>query len=225
MKKTLIKNIIVAIITLIIGISTTIITCLFVFEHQEGVPESASANGLNFFKYYTSQSNVLVGIISFIILAFAIKNIVQKRDEMPIWLSVLSLVATTATTVTFLTSALFLAPTSVANGNSYFSMFEGRLFFLHFLTPLLAIILVVFLLNQNLFTWKHGMLCVLSVAIYSSFYAPLVLSNVWTDFYGFTFGGKIWAVPISLIVMLGVCLGLGMLLVLFHNLFYKKSHK
>lgn len=225
MNKTLIKKIITSIIALFVAISTTIITCLFVFEHQEGVPESASANGIHFFKYYTSQSNVLVGILAFVIFAFAVKNIVQKRDEMPIWLVVLFLVATTATTVTFLTSAVFLAPTSVANGNSYFVMFEGRLFFLHFLTPILAIVLVIFLLDQHPFTWKHGMLCVLSVAVYASFYMPLVLTRVWTDFYGFTFGGVMWAVPISLIVMLGVCLGLGMLLALFHNLFFKKIHK
>ena len=225
MNKLLIKNIIISLIVLLIAIPTTIITFLFVFEKHVVAPESASSNGYEFFNYYTSQSNILVAIISVIILVFTIRNILQKRDELPLWLIVLFLVATTATTVTLLTTALYLAPTYVASGNSYFMMFKGRLFFLHFLTPILAIILIIFLLNQYRLTWKHGLLCILSVATYSCLYVPLVVSHVWIDFYGFTFGGKLWAIPIALAVMLGVCLGLGLLLVLFHNLFYKKSHK
>lgn len=225
MNKLLVKNIIISLITLLIAIPTTIITFLFVFERQAVAPESASSSGLAFFNYYTSQSNILVAIVSIIILVFTIRNILQNRDEMPIWLIVIFLVVSNATTVTLMTSAFFLAPTYMASGYSYFMMFEGRLFFLHFLTPVLAIILIIFLLNQHRLTWKHGLLCILSVAIYSCLYVPLVVSHVWIDFYGFTFGGKLWAVPIALSVMLGVCVGLGMLSVLFHNLFYKKSHK
>ncbi len=226
MKKTIIKNIITSIVSLFIGISTLIVTCLFVFQKLDpGIPASASAAGIYFFRYYTSDSNFLVAIVSFIILGFCIKNIVQKRDEMPIWLVVLFLIVTTGTTVTFLTTALFLAPTYAMNGNSYFFMFEGKLFFLHFLTPILAIFMVIFLLDYYRLNWKHALLCVLTVAIYSCFYVPFVLSGYWPDFYGFTFGGNLWVAPLSLIVMLGVAIGIGFMLVLFHNLFFKKLHK
>ena len=226
MKKIIIKHILISFIATFIAVSTIIVTCLFVFGQANGdTPASASALGAEFFKYFTSDSNILVALVSLVILGFSIKNIVQKRDEMPLWLVILYLIVTTGTTVTFLTTALFLAPTSVINGNSYFIMFEGKLFFLHFLTPVLAIILVVFFLDYYKFTWKHALMCISTVAFYSCFYIPFVLTGTWMDFYGFTFGGQLWIAPISLVVMLGVTIGIGFLLVLFHNLFLQKIHK
>lgn len=226
MKKIIIKNIITSIVSLFIGISTLIVTCLFVFQKLEpGVPASASAAGIYFFRYYTSDSNFLVAIVSFIISGFCIKNILQKRDEMPLWLIILFLISSTGTTVTFLTTAVFLAPTYAMDGYSYFAMFEGRLFFLHFLTPVLAIAMLIFLLDYYLLNWKHALMCILTVAIYSCFYVPFVLSGYWPDFYGFTFGGQLWVTPISLIVMYGVAIGIGFMLVLCHNLFLQKMHK
>ena len=226
MKKIIIKNIITGIVALFIGISTLIVACLYIFQKlPEGTPQSASAAGVYFFQYYTSDSNILVALLSFVVFAFSIKNVVHNRDEMPLWLIVLYVVATTGTTVTFLTTALYLGPTAAMNDSYYFIMFEGKLFFLHFLTPVLAIATAIFLLDHHPLTWKHAILCISTVVIYSLVYSPLVLSGVWKDFYGFTFGGQLGIAAISLFVMWGFGLGIGFLLVLFHNLYYRKMHK
>ena len=222
MKKGAIKNIITSIISLFVFISTLVITLQFVFDKQEEIPDSASANGVLFFKYFTSDSNVLVALICVIILVFAIKNIAQKTDKMPKWLIILFTIATTGTTVTFLTTAFFLGPTTVINGNSYFTMFEGRLFFLHFLTPILAIILNVLFLNYHRLNWKHALLCVSTILVYSFVYIPCVLSGTWIDFYGFTFGGQMWVIPLALIIMYGLAIGIGFGLMVLHNLRVKK---
>lgn len=226
MKNIIIKNIITSIITLFIGISTVVVACLYIFQKLEpGTPASATAAGFYFFQYYTSDSNDLVGISSFVICAFAIKNILQKRDEMPLLLILLYAIFVTGTTVTFLTTALFLGPSAAMNGSYYFIMFEGKLFFLHFLNPVLAIITLVFFINHHPLTWKHAIHCMATVVIYSFVYSPLVLTGVWKDFYGFTFGGKFGLATITFFVMWGVGLGTGFLLVFLHNLYYQKSHK
>ncbi len=211
------------IIAAFIAISTTIITLTYVFKKTGTDPESATAIGVNFFRYYTSDSNILVAIISTIIFVYCLQNIIKKKDEMPLWLIVLFLVGVTGTTVTFLTTTFFLSPISAAMGNGYFTLFAGYLFFLHFLNPVLALVLILVLLNYHRLNWKHALMCAITVVIYSFIYTPCVLTNTWPDFYGFTFGGKLWLAPLSLLAMYGVGIGLGFILVLLHNLTIKRS--
>ena len=224
MSNTKIKNAILTVIATFIAVSMAIITVSYVAAPGT-TADGGTANGWAFFRYYTSDSNILVAILSIFVAVYALRNTLQNQDEMPEWLIIFYLVATTGTTVTFLTTAVFLTPLYTSYGYPFYFLFAGKMFFLHFLNPVLAIVILIFFLGKIKFNIKHVLLSISTVVVYSCVYVPMVLSKAWEDFYGFTFGGKNWVTPLSLIVMYSVTFGLAFLLAFLHNLFYKKMEE
>lgn len=220
MSRQRIYNLISLIVCGFIFISTVIIVAMGLSTGPEAAqPGSEDMTGINYLKAFTVQSNILMGITSLIVVIFNFKNLLQNRDEMPYWAVILQFVSATGVCVTMMTTILFLAPTGVMYGHSYFWLFSGTLFFLHFLNPALVISHVMFLLKKHRISLKACLLGILPVASYSCFYIPLVLSGTWTDFYGFTFGGHLWAAPLSIMTMLGVSFLFAFVISLVHNKF------
>ena len=182
-------------------------------------PGSEDMTGINYLKAFTVDSNILMGITSLIVAIFNFKNLLQNRDEMPEWVVVAQFISASAVAVTMMTTILFLAPTGVAYGHSYFWLFTGTLFFLHFFNPSLVLVDVMFLLKKHRITLPYCFLAVIPVIIYSCFYIPFVLTGTWKDFYGFTFGGHMAVVPASILTMYGVAFLFGFLISLVHNKF------
>lgn len=115
----------------------------------------------------------------------------------PIW----QLAATTATTVTLLTVLFFLAPMRAAHGKNYFDMLLEPMFFLHFFNPLLAIITYIFATGDQPTTLKSRLLATIPVIIYAAIYVVcVVVTQVWPDFYGLTFGGRYYLAPLVVLV-------------------------
>ena len=221
MGRTRVKNIILLAISTFIAVSTTIITVSSVIAHGNS-SVGGTANGFQFFRYFTSDSNVLLAVISILVAIKSLRNILQNQDEMANWLVLLYLVGATGTTVTFLTTTLFLTPLYTSYGYGFFYLYKGSMFFMHLLNPILAIVVVVFLLEGMTFNIKHVLLSTITVVLYSFIYAPMVLLKKWSDFYGFTFGGKVWVTPLSILMMYAAAFGIAFLLALFHNLHYKR---
>ena len=224
MNKTKIKNIILAVVSTFIAVCTAIITVTSVTAKSGGAFGGTSI-GVSFFRYYTSLSNIFVALISIAVAVYALRNFLQNTDKMPKWLIVLYLVGSTGTTVTFLTTTFFLTPLYMSYGYGPLFLFGGQMFFLHLFNPVLAIGVVIFLLDGMRFNIKHALLSMSTVFVYSCVYSPMVITKTWEDFYGFTFNGNYWAIPIVLVVMYSAAFGIAFLLALFHNLFYKKTHK
>ena len=224
MKKPQIINLVSLIVCLFVFVSTLIVVIMGVSTGPEAAqPGAEDMTGLGYFKAFTVDSNVFAGLTTLIVGIYNLKNILQKRDEFPKWLVILQLVSATAVAVTMMTTILFLGPTTVMEGNNYFWLFSGTLFFLHFLNPLLVILIVMFILNKHHISWKESFFGVLPVFVYSLFYVPFIITGVWMDFYGFTFGGQMWAIPISIVVMLGVSYLFSFLISLVHNKFIKNN--
>ena len=218
MSRQRIYNLISLIVCGFIFISTVIVVAMGVATGPEAAqPGVEDMTGLGYFKAFTVDSNVLMGITSLIVAVFNIKNIVQNRDEMPKWVILIQFVSAVAVSVTMMTTILFLGPKTVIEGHNYFWLFSGTLFFLHFLNPLLTILVVMFLLRKIRINWKYCLFGIIPVFVYSLFYVPFVLTGIWLDFYGFTFGGYIWAAPLSLLVMYGVSYLFSFLISLVHN--------
>ncbi len=162
-----------------------------------------TVHGVSCFRYYTNLSNILMAIASLITLFYLSKSLFKNKEyNLPKWLLVLRNVSTTSVTVTFLTVVFFLGPLAVSNGNSYFIMFKGMAFFLHFLNPVIAIILSIFFDNTSILNKKYSLLGMTTTFLYGIIYLPMILTNKWPDFYGFTFGGKYYLTPIVLVVIL-----------------------
>ena len=119
MNKQRIINLISLIICTFIFISTVVVVVMGVSTGPEAAqPGAEDMTGFKYFKAFTVDSNVLMGITSLIVAIFNIKNIVQNRDEMPKWVILLQFISATAVTITMMTTILFLGPTTVMNGHN-----------------------------------------------------------------------------------------------------------
>lgn len=167
-------------------------------------PDPLGSVGNGCFKYFTTDSNILVGIAALIMLIFNIARLFKPDAVMPRWVSVLKYAGTSAVALTMLTVVFFLGPVCAISGglHGYLRMFEGNTLVLHLTTPLIAIISFIFFERDNSFGLGDCLIASLPSYIYSIVYFALVVCfKVWTDWYGFTFGGKYYMIPVSLIVM------------------------
>lgn len=226
MQKAKIRNIVSLSICILIVIFTIIASIMGITAKvEEGSSSSLVVGGWHFFRYYTSDSNIFLGIVSLIVSIYNIRNLRQNRDELPKWVNVFYVVALTGTTITFLTTAFFLTPTYMSSGHSFFALFEGNLFFLHFLDPVLGIIAFIFFMRYEKLNIKHALLCISTVFIYSCFYIPFIITKIWPDFYGFTFGGKNWVIPITALVFNAIGFGIGYVQIVLRNVLINKNSK
>ena len=170
--------------------------------------------GWNSLRFFTNLSNIFVAIAAAVTVVEAAKNVVLERFEFPKWLIVFKFAATTSVSVTMGTVLLFLAPFSP---NGFLWFFTQNNFYLHFYTPSLAIITFIYFertaagLNKRDCFWG-----VLPTVAYSAVYIPMVIlgeaNGGWPDFYGFTFGGNLWAASIAALCMYAFSLLLAFLL-------------
>lgn len=170
------------------------------------------AGGWVSFRYFTMLSNVLAAIAAALVAAFDAKALISDEEKIPRWVLILKYAGTVAVTLTFVTVVVFLGPMVEAMGHGYFKLFQNENFFLHFLSPILAIISFVCFEQIENFKFTETLYGVIPTILYSFAYLPMVVigkeNGGWPDFYMLTFGGHMWVAPISLIVMYGATFGL-----------------
>lgn len=179
-------------------------------------------SGWNLFRYFTVLSNVLMGAVSGVTIYFNVRNIIKDEYVFPAILMKIKFAATTSVTVTFLTVVFFLSPMFAFAGHGYFTLFEGNNFFLHFSTPVMAILTFV-LFERTELKFVESLYGVIPTFFYSILYVLTVaVFQIWEDFYGFTFGGKVFMIPISLVVMYGASFGFAVALRALQKLVVRK---
>lgn len=176
------------------------------------VSDALNVDRTTCFRYFTNLSNIFVALTSIVVLVFNIRCTVKDKYFMPEWIMALKFSATVSVTVTFITVVVFLAPAFASKGSGYFYLFKGSMFFLHFFTPLLAIISVIFFERARDFKFRYCLFGILPTVVYSILYFyEVVIVGVknggWPDFYGFTFGGNLKMIPASVIVMYAATFG------------------
>ncbi len=171
-----------------------------VYSICEMLVGSVSGNmnlGVQTFRYFTNLSNILVAVMTMFVIPFNINSIKSGKDELPLWTMICQFVGTASVTVTFLTVLFFLGPTQ-----GFSIMFAGPCVFLHCVTPIFAIISTCLLAVGSKIPFKLSFCGLAPTVLYSIAYMIAVVGTKdWNDFYGFTFGGKMWAIPISLVGM------------------------
>lgn len=162
---------------------------------------------------FTLLSNIFLSITA---LVTAI--IKMRRQNTPPSLDTWYLTAATAGMITFLTVILFLAPMRAMNGKDYFDLLLEPMFFLHFLNPVLAAISFMFLLKDHKTTLKSRLIAMLPILIYAIPYILfVVILQIWPDFYGLTFGGKYYLMPLVFAVFSLISFLIASILSYFHN--------
>ena len=150
------------------------------------------------FKYYTVDSNILMGIVSLIMLIYEYLYI-KKKKFIPKFVFILKFIGTTTISLTFITTLVFLTPKL-----GFYNLYNNSNLFFHLIVPLLAIISYVFFERYDS-KYRESLLGIVPMLIYAVYY----ISNVFIhydikyDFYGFLngdFNNAFIAVPIIIIV-------------------------
>lgn len=152
-----------------------IITALIHYEHMGWTIS-------DYFRYFTTLSNMTTALASAFILPFAINGIRRKRFIYPRWLFLMHYTGTICTTLTFLFALVFILPWDPA-----FAL-EGSQFFLHIVCPI-AILTAFFLLESGyLLSRRNTCFCLIPFLIYSLVYLVMVVGlgeerGGWEDLY------------------------------------------
>lgn len=155
-------------------------------------------NARKSFRFFTVQSNALCAVAALLMCLFP-----EAR-----WAWTFKYVGTAAVSVTMLTVFLFLGPSA----GSLKGLLRGSDFFMHLVTPLLAILSFVCLERRGM-AFPEALWGMLPVALYGPWYLYKTVyapgDRRWEDFYGFNRGGR-WPLAFAA-MMLGafaVCVGL-----------------
>ena len=183
------------IINLIIVLLVTV-GCFLTFNGIRFMSNSTiyDVNGLSMFKFFTIDSNILIGIGSFVFIIYEILLMKNKTNKIPNFVFILKSSGVVSVVLTFVVTLFFLAPTSKSG---FFSLYLNSNLFFHFIIPILSVISFVFYegFESKSINILHS---TIPMMIYSLFYLINVLLNTngsvittQYDFYNFL-GGNIY---------------------------------
>lgn len=197
-KISLILNTIIVILTVL---ATTIMFTGIKFMH--GYDPVLESTTIGMFKFFTVDSNLLMGITS---LIFIIEEIKYKNIELiSKKIYILKLMATTAVSLTFITVFLYLGP--IAEHGIPSMLMNSNLFY-HLLIPLLSIITFTLFEKTDKIKYKYSFYGVVPTLLYAIYYLINVLTHIENgkvspdyDWYWFVQNG-LWTSIIVLPLML-----------------------
>lgn len=197
MKKSLIYNCTIFILVLL--------GTIFMFTGYQFMSNTTLFNtgGLEVFKYYTVDSNILVGIASLIMIIYEILFIKKKISKIPDFVYLLKYMGVVGVSLTFIATAFYLSP--VLGKNFLFLYMNSNLFF-HLVIPALSFVSYV-KYEKNKLDYKCVFVTLISVIIYAIFYVTNLLIHLENgqivkkyDWYRLVMGGIFSMVMIALIV-------------------------
>lgn len=173
-------------------------------------------SGLELFKFFTVDSNILMGISALLFGIYEIYIIKKKKKEIPYVLYILKFMATTSVALTFLVTAFFLVPIS---DYPYWLYYQNSNLFFHLIVPILSVITFTRYEKSNSFTLRDTFFSMIPMILYSVFYISNIFIHVDNtgilknyDFYGFLRGGyKTIPIVILLIFIVTYIISLSLL--------------
>ncbi len=165
------------------------------------------------FKYFTIDSNVLMGITAIISLIILI---VYKKEKYPLWLSILKITSVTAVFITFLVTFTMLGPIY-----GYLSMIQHVSLYMHLLIPVSALTGFILVEPRQKIAFKLTPLFIIPSSIYGIFYmANIYIHNGFGDlnydWYGFGRFGPVISIFVYILFVL-VTYGISLLLYLIFS--------
>ena len=130
---------------------------------------------IGMFKYFTTDSNILVGLASLLLLIEEKKVLKDNRKSISSSFYIFKFVATVSVTITFLTVFLYLGPGSKGG---IISMLTNSNLFFHLIIPVLSIISFVCFERTNKINKKYIKYGLIPVILYAIFYLANVLTHV-----------------------------------------------
>ena len=176
--------------------------CLFVLEvfaigwMMSGLSGGVlSARRLATLKYFTVDSNILLGIAALIAAIDQRKVLRGEKSGVSLPTLILKLSGTFGGTLTMLVTIFFLGPT-LGRTYGFFSLFEKSNFFLHLVNPVLGIVTFLCFESSSRIAFRHTFTAIIPLVLYAVYYVIVTLSHTVNgvvakgyDWYGFFFLG------------------------------------
>ena len=167
-------------------------------------------------RYYTVDSNILMGIAAALSAHSRRAVLNGRRKELPAYVPALKLIGVVGVTLTMLVTMFFLAPT-MAGG--YRALFSNSNFFLHLLNPLMSLYGFLGPERGICVRRREALYGVSSVAVYAVYYAANCALHAvgdvvprQVDWYGFAVAGLrrgcLLVLPLLLLCAYAISLGL-----------------
>ena len=136
----------------------------------------------DFFRYFTTLSNMVTGIAAGFIIPFAINGIRKKRFIYPHWLSMMHYSGTIATTMTMVFAIFFILPF-----DPEFAI-GGYNFFLHLVCPIAILESFQLVESGRGLSRKDTLICLIPFFLYTWLYLIMVVfigkeNGGWEDLY------------------------------------------
>ena len=190
------------IIFILVVIASTIMFTGFKF--MEGPTMALESTKLGMFRFFTVDSNIFMGIASFVFIIIDIKYLTGKIKDIDKKYYILKLMATTGVAVTFFVVFAYLGPISPGGISS--TLLNSNLFY-HLVIPVLSILTFILFEGTNKLKLKDVWYGLVPVAIYSVYYLINVLVHIENgavsvlyDWYWFIQGG-LWLTFIVIPIM------------------------
>ena len=173
-----------------------------------------SGSGLRVLKYFTIDSNIYLGVASFLNAMELYMVINGEKPEISPLAYLLKLSGTAAVTVTMLVTVFFLEPT-LGKHFGYLALFSYSNFFLHLLNPLVAIFVWIRFEKNRVLSIRHTLLSVVPTLLYAVYYLIEVLRHTenggimpgydWYGFFALGLKSAVVVLPLFLLFVYLVC--------------------
>ncbi len=153
--------------------------------------------GFEAFKFFTVDSNVIAAIACLLMMPFNLRSLAKGKLRIPKWAIIAKYIGVCSITVTLLTVIFMLGPNA-----GFDNMFAGNNFYMHMVCPILCISsFLICECGSAKIGLVQGMIGIIPVLIYGGiYYYNVMISQVWTDFYGFTLNGN-WQINAAIIIV------------------------
>lgn len=135
-----------------------LISVYLMFTTSDGIIKGSKLKAL---RYFTVQSNIFMGVSSFISLYY----LLFKKDKYPTWITILKLMSTTCLTLTFLTVMFYLGPLMGFN-----MVFLGANLYMHLFIPVISIITFIFIEPKVGLKFKFNFFSTIPSGTYGTIY-------------------------------------------------------
>ncbi len=205
-KISLVLNIIIVLFTLFASV------CMFTgFKFMSGKDVILQSANIGMLRFFTVDSNLFMCLIALIFTYFDFILLKKEIKEIPKYMYILKLMATTGVALTFVITFTYLA--YIIDGGVIVLIKNSNLFF-HFINPVLSIITFMFFEKTNKLNFKDTFLGLVPMGLYAMYYLSNVLIHInhgkvspKYDFYWFAQSG-LWTIfiviPIIFLLTYGI---------------------
>ena len=150
-----------------------IVAVIWMMTDNSGL--SLTARKIQALRYFTVDSNILMGISATFMAIAQIQVVKGKRKNIPTALYVFKLASTVGVAITMLVTVFYLGfviPTG------FFSLFYHSNFIMHLAVPVLSIVVFVLYEKTTSIALKHNLFSYIPLVLYGIYYALATFSHM-----------------------------------------------